>query len=397
MERRVTIPARSAAAEQGDPTSDAGHSATADAHPPRPTRERVLAYDILRVFAAATVVTIHVFAAYISSVGAPPVLSPVNIFDQGLHYAVPMFTFLSGALSWGAVWGGGAGRYSRFLRRRWLVVGIPYLVWSILFYFLRPAAGYPPLAHGAVAMTRQFMVFFVSGTTWYHLYFMPMILVLYLLTPLASRAVHKAPELFLGAFLLLVVYGVPPVMARYGGMAIHRQLDPMLLPLIGNLVTYSPFMALGAWFSVRQNEVGRALRWLGAPLLAVAAVVLVLNLGHPAPSDGRYLPSWIYIVDMSLFILGFLGVAYLLAERPVLTRDSVWADRVVKLASLTLGVYLVHPLLITFGGRKLAGSIGLLGVWSNVAFVLAFDVVAVALSFALVFALKRWKLTSRLV
>jgi surface polysaccharide O-acyltransferase-like enzyme len=396
MERRVTICAQPSAAEQSQ-SADIAPSTSAGDQGAHTTRKRVLAYDILRVFAAATVVTIHVFAAYISSVGPPPALSPVNIFDQGLHYAVPLFTFLSGALSWGAVWGAGQGRYARFLRRRWLVVGIPYLVWSILFFFLRPSAGYPPLGHDALAMAWQFVVLFVSGTTWYHLYFMPMILVLYLFTPLASRAVHKAPELFLGVFLLFVVYVVPLVMARYGGMAIHRRLDPMILPLVSNLVTYSPFMALGAWFSVRQDVVGRALRWLGAPLLALAAVLLVLNLGHPAPTDGRYLFSWVYIADMSLFVLGFLGVAYLLAERPVLTRDSVWADRLVTLASLTLGVYLVHPLLITFGGRKLAGAVGLLGVWSNVAFVLAFDAVAIVLSFVLVFALKRWKITSRLV
>lgn len=388
--------AGSSTVESAPPTS--GRRAADSATPVlRTTRERVLAYDILRVFAAATVVSIHVFAAYIATAGPLALLDPVNVFDQGLHYAVPLFTFLSGALSWGAVWGGGSGRYLRFLQKRWMAVGLPYVAWAALFYFLRPFFGYPPLADGVLGKVREFLMLTISGTGWYHLYFMPMILVLYLLTPLASRAVHKAPELFLGGFLFFVLYITPLVMARYHGMAIHRTLDPWIGALVGNLITYSPFMALGAWYSVRQDRIAQILPRLSAPLLLFAVVLTVVNLAYPAPGGVLNLPSWAYIVDMSAFVLGLLGAAHVLAERPVLTRDAKWADRLVVLASLTLGVYLVHPLVITFGGRKLADAVGLLWLWHSLAFAVAFDAVAVALAFAIVWVLKRWRVTAKFV
>jgi surface polysaccharide O-acyltransferase-like enzyme len=395
MEQRVAMPEEPSAAVEparGDvaPVQDASGEA------PRPPRQRIVAYDILRVFAAVTVVTIHVFAPYMKSAGPFETMSGVNLFDQGLHYAVPMFTFLSGALSWGGVWVGGRGVYANFLRKRLLVVGVPYLAWCVLFYFLRPLADQGQIPHGFFAVVRDFFVLTLSGRMWYHLYFVPMILILYLLTPWASKAARKAPEVFLVAALIAVVFGGSWLSAKYQYMPLHRTLAPVVLPLLASLITYSPFMILGAWFGVRRAQVERALRWAALPILGLAVAVLVPNTGNPAVADAFHLSSCVYILDMSLFVLGFLGIAFFAADRRLFAEGSALAKHTVVLASATLGVYLMHPLVVTFVERKLVFAVGLGWTWQYLGFALMYDALAVAVCFAIALTFKRFKATRHL-
>lgn len=100
---------------------------------------------------------------------------------------------------------------------------------------------------------------------------------------------------------------------------------------------------------------------------------------------------------MSAFVLGFLGIALSAADLSVFEHDAVWRNRVVKLASLTLGVYLIHPLIVNYGARRPSVLIGLGPLWSNLVFVLAVDVITVVVAFALAAVLKRWRFTSRFV
>lgn len=368
-----------------------------DGGAPKPARKRVIAYDILRVFAAITVVTIHVWAPYMKTAGPFEPMSPSSLFSQGLHYAVPMFTFLAGVLSWGTVWTSGKGAYANFLRRRFLIVGVPYLAWCVIFYFLRPFADQGQIPDNVFAMAWQFIELVVSGRMWYHLYFVPMILVLYLLTPLASRAVRKAPELFLVVGLVGIIYG--------GGWLIdltpyipfgRRTLQRILVPVLVALVTYGPFMVLGAWFGARRAVVERALRWAAVPLLGAAVAVLVYTQAYPVVSGPLREVTLYYVLDMSLFVLGFLGIAFVAADTRPFAEGSVVAKRTIALASGTLGVYMMHPLVITFGERKLVEAMGYLWTWKYLGFAIMYDVLAIVVCFAVVMTLKRFRLTSHL-
>jgi len=73
------------------------------------------------------VVGIHCLMAYRPTVGQ---YSPVAVLDTLLHFAVPAFFFVSGALVWGGYSGRTARDFTRFLKRRTMVVIAPYLAWS---------------------------------------------------------------------------------------------------------------------------------------------------------------------------------------------------------------------------------------------------------------------------
>jgi fucose 4-O-acetylase-like acetyltransferase len=116
----------------------------------------------------------------------------VSLFDKGLFYAVPVFTFLAGVLSWGAPWKGGPGAYAGFVRRRMLAVGVPYLAWCVLFYVLRPAGGQGMIPGSPLGIVRDFVELVISGRMWFHLYFVPMLIVLFAHAA-AARAVRRHP------------------------------------------------------------------------------------------------------------------------------------------------------------------------------------------------------------
>ena len=78
-----------------------------------PRTPRILAYDALRAFAIVTVVAIHSLMPY-RAVFRPT--APVRVFDDLLHYAVPLFVFISGYFVWRRPLPNEPGAYRRFRR-----------------------------------------------------------------------------------------------------------------------------------------------------------------------------------------------------------------------------------------------------------------------------------------
>jgi peptidoglycan/LPS O-acetylase OafA/YrhL len=289
---------------------------------------RIVAYDALRLFAILTVVAIHTLMPYRDVL---PPSAPIRVFDDVLHYAVPLFVFISGALVWARPWPRERGSYPRFLRRRFAAIGLPYLAWAALY-----AALYVARANDTARALSQVPGLVASGHVWYHLYFVPMLLTFYLLTPLAAGALRRSPEfVVLGAYALRIVLGpsithalsdVHPLLGQYG---IH-------------VLSHLPHMALGAWFALRLDRIWPAMRRLwplrfagGLALLtylAAAGVPPILPLG---------LHRLLFPGAMALTVLG-LALGALQLE----PRYASEAQTVTHLGSLSFGVYFTHPLFL---------------------------------------------------
>ena len=267
---------------------------------------RIVAYDALRLFAILSVVGIHTLMPYR---GVLPASAPVSIFDDVLHYAVPLFVFISGALVWARPWRRGPGAYRQFLGRRFVAIGTPYLAWAALY-----AALYVARATDRASALAQVPGLVASGHIWYHLYFIPMLLTFYVLTPLAAGALKRSPELtVLAAYALRIVLG-PPIT--------HALAD--VNPLLGqygiHVLSHLPHMALGAWFALRLDTIGpRIRRWWPAMLAAGLAALAYLSASG-TPSWPLELHRLLFPGAMALTVIGFaLGAIELephYAQRP---------------------------------------------------------------------------------
>lgn len=343
----------------------------------RTRTRRFLEYDYLRVVAILAVVAIHVAAPhlnYTASIGADSGLRSVT---RWLLYAVPALVFISGALVWGKRESMGMRGYDTFLKRRLAVVGVPYLTWTIVYFGLNQVLDLGVQAHGARSALRLFVLDLLSGGASYHLYFVPVLMVLYALTPVARWMVRRSPEavLVIGISVSLWGYRVAGIVAA----ASHHAQD-FSFPL-AMLVQLAPYMALGAWYAVRKTGVDRVLRRIWWVLLSAGAWVRVIDWA----SLGLAEPVRLVIATAAgcLIVLGLVGGFRLLPGRNA--RSDAWA---LSLSVLAYGVYLAHPFVILCG-RLVIGRYQAWSLWGGVPFTVGVYLLVVTLTFALVALLRR--------
>jgi len=286
-------------------------------------------YDVARVASIALVVLIHVIAPYVlpeaRELGGA---GPIGLLSRELRFAVPMFVLLTGALLWSRPTGG-APSWREFFSRRLTVVLVPYLVWSAVFIALGARLSIKPLG-SAVGVARDLAL----GTTWYHLYFVPIIVGVYLCTPAAYALFKRSvPALLLVA--TLIGMAVPVAITR----ADLQKSAPFAF--VSLVALFLPYAAFGAWYATARASGSRliARTW---PVLLIAGLALrAWYTFLPAPISSAYANAALNIAMNVLPSLGVLGLALWAIERiPRLApAAATWAVCV-------FGVYLSHPLVL---------------------------------------------------
>jgi surface polysaccharide O-acyltransferase-like enzyme len=164
--------------------------------------DRHVAPDLIRTVAIIAVVIIHVFTDYVNT---PKFFLNstwwfANIVDSAARIAVPLFVMLSGALLLSS-----SKSYSTktFLRKRFSKIGLPLLIWPLLYYAWKLYSNNKAFAF------HTFIYDYISMTTYYHLYFLYLIAGLYLLTPIiklflqGARPIDKKYALILSSTFAL--------------------------------------------------------------------------------------------------------------------------------------------------------------------------------------------------
>ena len=260
----------------------------------------------------------------------------------------------------------------RFWRRRLLLVGLPYLVWSALYTGLGMVTTPLPPAAAAEAFGHAL----VTGTAWYHLYFLLVAMQFYLLFPLfrallrrtrghhvallaASAALQAGTDLWLHA------------PAPTGATAALLPYATSLLP------SYQFFVVLGGVVALHLDDVEAWVRRhrvlvLVAPLPTGLAVEATYrwSIAHGASAQFAadvfqpVLIPWSVAVVAACFAVGTLW-----AER----RARWPGSRLVEAAAArSFGVFLVHPAvlwLLTTGPDSPAARLH--GPWETVVTYLA--------------------------
>lgn len=370
-------------------------------HTQQPKKTRIFAYDALRVFAILTVLLIH---ALMTSRGIGQT-STMAAFDRWIHYAVPLFVFVSGALIWSRPWENGS--YATFVKRRVLRVGPSYLFWSVIFIALLYAGfsgsgalygneynwnGLPTAGVDFLTYVSRIPGYLFSGHSWYHLYFIPMILTFYLLTPLFARALRA----FKGSAELTVVAAL--CFKGLLGPVIFAGLTQLGNPFINSycthLVQHLPAMALGGWFGVRM---GKALsmwsvRWAtstSASILQLTSPKSGAEKSYPAalrekiPHAAPALFAGTAPMKISSLLWPFAQVALFVI--PACLLEPLWQalKKPLKAASeLSFGVYYIHALYLLIAQKLSLAFLdpdlwnGFWTSWSGVLLVWAFLIIA---------------------
>lgn len=301
---------------------------------------RLIHADVLRLFAIAVVVVLHVSARAL--VKAPP-FGPVwwsgNLFDSLSRWSVPVFVMISGVLMLATRKPESVGD---FLRRRFSKILIPLFFWSGIYFAFRALILHEQLTPWILLHD------LVSGPAFYHLWFMYVILGLYLITPLLRVLLQAAKPEDLRYFLILWVL--------FGSLfPLSAHLLKLPIGITVEMVTgYVGYFLLG---HVLEQRPPLPRSWLIAAFSLGAAVTVGgtywLTLNKKGFLDqllfSYFSPN---VVIMAIAVYGlFQGFKY-----PDKLAASPWLTR---LSGCSFGIYLSHPLLLALALNTRLGGLRL--------------------------------------
>lgn len=332
----------------------------------RPAREYAPILDVIRIVAIIGVVTVHVIADHVD----PDSPTAVLLLRSILAIAVPAFVMMSGALNLDpAAMRHGTGA---FLGRRLRRLVPATIVWTAVYVLMSVQLAPEPL------LTREDVVRgLLEASTYPHLYFLPLIIGLTVITPPLVGYLAQSPRRAWGvgavaACWASAVIAIGPLTAGL----FEEPMAPLQLGALTYFLPYVGYYVLGraAWAAAPTR------RWVLIALAVVGAVMTaatVIAYAAPwtqQPPGSVLLPTYVAPTVMAMS----LAWVILLLARGRSWRVGERAQRWLReLGNATFGVFLLHfAVLIPLRGLGLPQD--------SVAGLVLIDVIVTLASFALV-------------
>ena len=292
-------------------------------------RPSIFYIDFLRFIAAIAVITIHVLGPFRFLYGDIPdsdwlAAAGMNSLTR---WAVPVFMLISGALLLSTE---RAFQCEHYLTKRLSKVAIPFIGWTIIYGLI---AGFMIddvftgqwVSSTAVDVLKNAAI----DPVWYHLWFfydfIPLYFVIPFLIPLLKKASpdHIKLALFSWAILFIMHW------LKVGSF------------LQQNLVLYSGYLVLG-WYLFNRDNRPQLKLWL------VAGVSMLLfnffGTWLLATETGEYSSFFMGYKTLNTAVIG--GMLFVLAQAYAEKIRGKFRTLVTLISTYSLGIYLIHPLLL---------------------------------------------------
>jgi surface polysaccharide O-acyltransferase-like enzyme len=318
------------------------------------TREQFAWIDNARSLSALAVVQIHIASSVATDL--PDWHSDAwwvaTFFNALARWCVPVFVMVSGALL--LVPGKADEPLSTFYTKRASRILWPLLFWTAVFLVWNAAK---QKAGGGHIDAGKLLRSAAMGRPHYHLWYLYMIVGLYLFTPFIRKLMQQlsASQTKAFAVLCLSLAMASLLFDTWRGPGRGTLFLTWFLPYVGYFVLgaiiaqAAPRVALGAPVSCTARTTPPAGPEAGAPakpryaLLALGAAVAVVlaAVGHYLARRFSGMDAAMYFYDfLSVPIVGMSVCAFLLF------RQMPAIPLLVKLAPVSFGIYLMHPLFI---------------------------------------------------
>ncbi len=259
------------------------------------------------------------------------------------HLAIPVFVMISGALLLNDSRRESA---SQFYRRRMIRVGIPLVVWTGVYLAVRVFVDREALSVGRAVRL------ILTGDPYYHLWFLYMIVGLYLITPPLRTFVRCSSR---AERVLVIVVGLVLASAYFQADVLlwnnQRSIFTLFLPYIAYYLCGYELRRIDP-----RKVPSRYLVWavlIAAVYLAAFAPVFIETEGGVGT---RYLFDF-FSPPVIFLSIGVFWAAYLRAA----TAKPLQGYRKTALewvSSTTLGVYVLHPLVLLYLSQELGKHAG---------------------------------------
>ncbi|QZA81907.1 acyltransferase [Deefgea piscis] len=281
--------------------------------------------DNSRIIAIFAVVLLHISARVViqSDIGTTHWWIG-NFYDSLVRWCVPVFVMISGALLLDP---SKKEDLKTFYLKRLSRILIPLIFWSAFFLLF---ANWQNPIQGEPLPILEWAQIILSGRPYYHMWFLYMIIILYLFTPFFRKIVANSSKNEISILILLTLT--------------LSALNSFLLPesniFINWFLSYIPYFFLGYLIKEDQSNYPSPILWgvfLASVILTAAGCYVVAT--KEGLEAGLYFYHYLSVTVIPMSISAF----YLLKK---LTKPIGSMAFTKKIAALTLGVYLIHPIVI---------------------------------------------------
>lgn len=315
---------------------------------PAPNASNNLAWaDRLRNLATVLVITIHVAGpvAHNTTEYQTWYWWSANLWDSFSRPSVPLFIMLSGFLLLGKDYPLG-----NFLKKRFIRVAIPWVVWSIVYII------YNYLAHGSPATIKEALLQFVENKVHYHLWFIYLILGLYLTYPILRPWARSARDEDFWYFFALAALGtwVYKILYQFYGIGLGLYFE-LFTNQVGTFVLGyylgAKFTATGAPGElIRPWAVNRKqLFWISTALIVLGTAATAYGTYWASTTHGNTFHPYFYdylTPNVGLNAMGWFIFAQIMFQKPALL------DFEKEFASASFGIYFIHVLVLDWWSRS---------------------------------------------
>jgi probable poly-beta-1,6-N-acetyl-D-glucosamine export protein len=293
-----------------------------------------VAVDALRVVSILAVILIHTSTKILQAGNNDVVGLPVAmVVNQVSRFSVPLFFMISGFV---LELSHKDESYFNYLKRRVNKILIPYVVWTVIYGLLV----YP---QGLASLPRLL----VFGGAAYQLYFIPAILVFYLIFPLLHRAINFISNKWV---MLLLLGGQMWLLSR------DYYIRPWGVPESVKIPFLAFWVFLVGMIVVRNKE--QVVRFLEKYkwVFGTAAVIMAGYIYWEGLSG--YVSSHNYYVYYSQWRPSVLVYTIILAGALYFWFDKLknWSAVVSKVSSLAFFVFFVHVIILESAWKLLSNK-----------------------------------------
>jgi peptidoglycan/LPS O-acetylase OafA/YrhL len=310
--------------------------------PPLPKeRKHLWEVDVVRILTFLCVIAVHTTSHTVAAdnLGLYLLLGTLH-FTRNVFFALTAFVLVYSYLHRPV-------SMRKFWPKRFLLVGVPYVVWSLIYFVASNL--HSPTSHTFGQLTLDFLGHLFTGTAWYHLYFLLVTMQVYLLLPVILWVVRKTRGhhwrllgISLAAQLVIVAlyFYWPSTVAFLHGYTKEYFFSYEFFILAGAVAADHSAEFL-AW--VRGHRPLIAWVVLATGLLANGVFLIQIASGMSYSKTGTPLQPMIMVWGIAVSF-GFLALGTLWSDR---RKPDGFGTKFVRLASdRSFGIFLSHPLAI---------------------------------------------------
>ncbi|WP_164462099.1 acyltransferase [Bacillus sp. FJAT-42376] len=292
----------------------------------------------LRAFACLAVVAVHVSATN-SGMNSDTYNWFSYFLNQIGRFGTPIFAVISGFLLFFQVRNKGF-QFGKFMKSRFAKVIIPFILWSVAYRYMM----YIYNGQG-IGDPMEELGGFLQGKAFYHLYFISIVVQFYLVFPLLQKLFRTQTTIIIFLFVsFLISYNMYGIKAPFDGPVGEFIASKSFMPVWIFYFAFGAFLAY-YWEGIRNFALKRPIQMLILALAVSAGAVIEYNVkGYVS---NRRLSN---LANIPLLSIATIGIY------PLLARLQVIKQPLVLIGKYSMGIYLIHPMVLYLMARHLPES-----------------------------------------